>query len=373
MPDLHAVDPPVSDLPVVPARLPEADIARQAQDVAGEATLQAVLEAFPGPAVLLNDRRQVVMANRDFRAAASDFALGKRPGDCLGCVEAARAPDGCGTAPACTTCGAGRSLARLEQGDPSPIREECLLTRQGSTGEESLEFEAGLTRLPGGWTMMALRDLSGEKRRRVMERCFLHDALNAAGGVQGLAELAAKGDETMSDLLPTAAAAVVEELRHHQTLLAAESGELEPVLRRVDLAAICTEMATFYAKHPVGLSRRITVACEQLHVIADRVLLRRVVGNLLKNALEASRPGGVVGLSATRSGGQALVAVRNQGEMPLEVRHQVFRRYFSTKAASGRGIGTWSVKLLTERYLGGTVSFRCQDGNTIFEAVFPVA
>jgi sensor histidine kinase regulating citrate/malate metabolism len=59
--------------------------------------------------------------------------------------------------------------------------------------------------------------------------------------------------------------------------------------------------------------------------------------------------------------------------MPLEVRHQVFRRYFSTKAASGRGIGTWSVKLLTERYLGGTVSFRCQDGNTIFEAVFPVA
>lgn len=373
MPDLLPVDPTAADLPVVPVRLAEAEIAHQAQEVAAEATLQAVLEAFPGPAVLLNDRRQVVMANRDFRAAATQFALGKRPGDCLGCVEAARAPDGCGTAPACTTCGAGRSLARLEQGDPSPIREECLLTRLGNAGEESLEFEAGLTRLPGGWTMLALRDLSGEKRRRVLERCFLHDALNAAGGVQGLAELAASGDDTMSDLLPTAAAAVVEELRHHQTLLAAESGELEPVVQRVDMAGLCAEMAAFYAKHPVGIGKRIAVSCEPAHVMVDRVLLRRVVGNLLKNALEASRSGGVVGLSAGRSGGQAVLTVRNQGEMPPEVRHQVFRRYFSTKAASGRGIGTWSVKLLTERYLGGTVSFRCQDGHTAFEVVLPAA
>lgn len=358
-------------LPVVPARLPQQDIAHQAQEVAGEATLQAVLEAFPGPAVLLNDRRQVVMANGDFRAAATDFALGKRPGDCLGCVEAARAPDGCGTAPACTTCGAGRSLARLEHGDPSPIREECLLTRLGSAGEESLEFEAGLTRLPGGWTMLALRDLSGEKRRRVLERCFLHDALNAAGGVQGLAELAASGDDTMSDLLPTAAAAVVEELRHHQTLLAAESGELKPDRQPVDVSELCSELAGFYAKHAVGLGKRIAVDSDVVQVMADRVLLRRVLGNLLKNALEATRPGKAVDLAVRRVGAQAVLSVRNPGEMPSEVRHQVFRRSFSTKAPAGRGIGTWSVKLLTERYLGGAVAFRCQDGYTTFEVVLP--
>jgi sensor histidine kinase regulating citrate/malate metabolism len=35
---------------------------------------------------------------------------------------------------------------------------------------------------------------------------------------------------------------------------------------------------------------------------------------------------------------------------------QIFQRSFSTKG-TGRGIGTYSVKLLTEKYLQGEVSF----------------
>lgn len=358
---------------MVPERVSEAEIRRQVEVVAGEATLQAMLEAFPGPAVLLNDRRQILVANSGFRAAAVDFGLGKRPGDCLGCVVAQRAPDGCGTDAACSTCGAGRSLSRLESGERGPLREECLLTRDGTMGEEELAFEAGVTRLPDGWTMLALRDISGEKHRRVLERCFLHDVLNAAGGVQGLADLAASGDESLNRMLPSAAAAVVEELRHHQALLAAESGELVPDRRRLALSGLCAEVTGLYARHPVSQGKRVAVVCEPVHVVADRVLLRRILGNLLKNALEASRPGAVIALAVHRSGHNVLITVRNPGEMTVEVQHQVFRRYFSTKAASGRGIGTWSVKMLTERYLGGSVGFRCQDGETTFAVELPAA
>ena len=39
--------------------------------------------------------------------------------------------------------------------------------------------------------------------------------------------------------------------------------------------------------------------------------------------------------------------------MPDEVKAQIFERSFSTKGR-GRGIGTYSIKLLTERYLEGT-------------------
>jgi sensor histidine kinase regulating citrate/malate metabolism len=42
--------------------------------------------------------------------------------------------------------------------------------------------------------------------------------------------------------------------------------------------------------------------------------------------------------------------------MPEEVKMQLFQRSFSTKG-EGRGIGTYSIRLLTENYLNGKVSF----------------
>jgi sensor histidine kinase regulating citrate/malate metabolism len=49
--------------------------------------------------------------------------------------------------------------------------------------------------------------------------------------------------------------------------------------------------------------------------------------------------------------------------MPRKVRNQIFKRSFSTKGED-RGLGTYSILLLTERYLGGTVAFtsKVEDG-----------
>jgi hypothetical protein len=367
------LDPIAQTEPAAPPRLSEAEVAQQGAEVAGNATLLAVLEAFPGPAAVLNDRRQILAANREFHEATVDFRPGLRPGEALGCVEVARGRDGCGTGEACTRCGAGRSLLRLEQGEAGPLREECVITCHGAQGEEQHEFDAGISRLPGGWTMLAMRDISGEKRRRVLERCFLHDALNAAGGVQGLAQLAADGQRGMGAILPVAATALVEELRHHQTLLAAEAGELIPDLQRIRLDEICSEVATLYARHPISDRRRVVVRVAALWVISDRVLLRRVLANLVKNALEATRVGAVIEISAQSQQGRVALTVGNPGEMSIEAQQQIFRRYFSTKAATGRGIGTWSVKLLVERYLGGSVAYSSGADRTTFTVELPAA
>ena len=48
--------------------------------------------------------------------------------------------------------------------------------------------------------------------------------------------------------------------------------------------------------------------------------------------------------------------VKNDKVIPIYVQAQLFQRSFSTKDSS-RGIGTYSVKLLTENYLKGKVSF----------------
>lgn len=360
-------------VPQAPERLPADVVQRQAAAAAAERTLVAVLEAFPGPAALLNDRRQVLVANSAFRTAAVDLSPGARPGDALGCVEAGRGPDGCGTSPACMTCGAARAFLCIEGGAQGAVREECLFTRHGHGGEESLEYEAGVTRLDGGLTMIALRDISGEKRRRVLERCFLHDALNAAGGMQGMAELVVAGDERFAGMLPGAAAALVEELRCHQAILSAETGELVPEREMVQVGALFDEVVALYGGSRLRRGWRVELDPAGVALVSDRVLLRRILGNLLKNAIEASCSGSVVRMSARCDRGRVVFTVRNPGEMAADVQQRIFRRSFSTKATRGRGIGTWSVKLLAERYLGGTVSFSCAGGSTVFSVELPSA
>jgi sensor histidine kinase regulating citrate/malate metabolism len=56
-------------------------------------------------------------------------------------------------------------------------------------------------------------------------------------------------------------------------------------------------------------------------------------------------------------GEECVFAVHNPDVMPEAVQLQVFQRSFSTKEPSGRGIGTYSMKLFGERYLGGKVDF----------------
>ena len=79
---------------------------------------------------------------------------------------------------------------------------------------------------------------------------------------------------------------------------------------------------------------------------------------MIKNALEATAAGGVVTVRCRPKAKRHVVfSVHNPGVMPADVQLQIFQRSFSTKAASGRGIGTHSMKLLGERYLGGKVAF----------------
>jgi signal transduction histidine kinase len=90
--------------------------------------------------------------------------------------------------------------------------------------------------------------------------------------------------------------------------------------------------------------------------VSDQNLLKRVIGNMAKNALEASKPGDSITLGCRREDGRICFYVHNPGYMQKSVQLQVFQRSFSTKGV-GRGLGTYSIKLLTTRYLGGEVHF----------------
>lgn len=95
-------------------------------------------------------------------------------------------------------------------------------------------------------------------------------------------------------------------------------------------------------------------------------ILRRIAGNMVLNALEATPSGGTVHMRAVVSEKTVRIEVENSGEIPSDVQRSIFKRSFSTKANSGRGIGTYSMKLFGERYLGGKVGFTSKGNQTVF-------
>ena len=63
-----------------------------------------------------------------------------------------------------------------------------------------------------------------------------------------------------------------------------------------------------------------------------------------------------------------LVAFFTDGIVP-----RIFQRNFSTKAEAGRGIGTYSMKLLGEDVLGGEVGFTSSEKDgTVFRLLHPI-
>jgi signal transduction histidine kinase len=122
-----------------------------------------------------------------------------------------------------------------------------------------------------------------------------------------------------------------------------------------------------------GKEIRVLAESADVRFVSDYNLVRRVLGNMVKNALEASRPGETVTLDSVRLEDGVAFRVHNPGEMPEEARLRVFRRNFSTKG-QGRGLGTYGMKLLGERYLGGRVSFTSDAAaGTTFDLSLPLA
>lgn len=349
-----------------PERIDEQELVRLHGMLATDTGLCTIVDAMPELVMVLGESRQILLGNRALRDFASsqgcDDLLGLRPGELLSCRNALSAPSGCGTDEACSMCGAVEAILTALHGDRASF--ECRLLRQLPHGIEALDLRVCGT--PFLWhgeqlALVVVVDISDEKRRKVLERIFFHDILNTAGAINSLTELLADGILTFDqarESLVDSARALVGEIREQRELLAAESNELTvkptPVHSRLFLEGV---IGTYRHTH-LGRERelRLDQPLAEAIIFSDERLLGRVVGNLVKNALEAVSEGGVVTLGCIRKGEEIVFWCHNAGEIPREAKLQIFQRSFSTKEP-GRGIGTYGVKLLTERYLKGRAAF----------------
>lgn len=356
-------------------------VEQQAEIVCRQPLAQHVVNGMPHAVMVLNKYRQAVMVNAALLGLVQKplmQILGQRPGEALGCVNSDKTPGGCGTTESCRDCGAVLAILAAQEGQTA--EGECCvrLDAKGLGADLDLHVRTSPMEVEGEpYVLVCATDISSQKRRRSLERIFFHDVLNTVGNLSGFAHLLNapnnKDQAIHASLIEQAANKLVEEISLQKDLMAAETGDLGVSPFTCMSLSILNQCVNSSLGHSTGSEGRIVIdpASENMEMVTDPVLLGRVLINMLKNALEASPDGGPVTTGCRKVDGRVRFWVHNTGYIPEENQEFIFHRSFSTKSPE-RGLGTYSMHLLTTRYLQGSVGFDSDsDAGTVFYAELP--
>ena len=328
----------------------------------------ATLNAIPASVLILNSNNQIVYGNNALlkTLCIQDLAqvTGLRPGELLGCGHSFEGVDGCGTSIFCSACGVFNSIQACRR-EESQCESECSLNLK-KTGV-ALAFKVTSTPLcieGERFTVMVLCDIADEKRRFTLERIFFHDIMNLAGGIKGISHLLMESgsgvDKSLSEAVLEASDALIALIEEQRELFLAEKGELQVTPENLDSIQVVKQAIELCRHHELASGKTVLLdpASERVFFEADRSILLRILGNMIKNALEATPLGGMVAVASilAMDAKEVELSVMNPSFIPANVQLKIFQRSFSTKG-NGRGLGTYSIKLLTEKYLDGHVGF----------------
>jgi two-component system phosphate regulon sensor histidine kinase PhoR len=237
-------------------------------------------------------------------------------------------------------------------------------------------LQAAVTALTAGEPLGAvavLREVTELRRLEAVRREFVanasHELQTPIAAIKALAEtlLADSRDnpavverflrdlESQADRL----AALVKDLLD---LAQIEAGPVQLELSEVSVAEVAEEVAAQLA--PLAEQRGVAVTCDipqQVRVVADRAALRKIMANLLDNAIKYTEPGGEAGVTAQRRGDRIAISVCDTGigilssDLP-----RIFERFYRvdksrSRELGGTGLGLSIVKHLVEA-LGGDIA-----------------
>ena len=317
---------------------------------------------------IFNDQRQIVFVNdmlmKSLGVDSVEQVLGRRFGEAFECIHARDEAGGCGTSEHCRYCGAINSIVKSKLSMEKSM-EESRIRRFVNGKEHSNELEVTSTPFiyeNEHFTIFSVIDITDRKRRGLIEKIFFHDIQNTAGSLNNILELLDEvpGEEKM-ELLTIATSLsrqILDEIATQRLLLQAENASLIISDQKINTLEFLEVVDKDLRYHQVSEEKEIVIdpSAESIDFISDPVILRKIVNNMVKNALEASDPEESISLNVQKRGDKIRFSVHNNAFMTPEVEMQVFMRSFSTKGVQ-RGLGTYSMKIFGEQYLGGKVNF----------------
>lgn len=365
-----------------PERLAPRIIEKQSNFLFSDQLMAQLFDCVPMIIMVLNEQRQLVFGNMalaDF-LHISDFKdlLGKRPGEILSCKHAHANIAGCGTSKFCRYCGAANAILSSQTNGGSVS--ECRIMATINNNDEAYNFRVWANQFKEAFTFFAIMDISDEKRRLFLERTFLHDLANTCSSLLGFTSLVDGGlinelEKSKSiSRIQLLSKRISDQIKAHQQLVAAEYNQLKLDMAYVDSLQFLNDLYNSFNEKEIlnGRVLKLDTDSQQIIFKTDTTLPIRVVGNMIKNGLEGSVPGETVTCGCYKQEDKIYIWVHNPTYIPENIRLQLFNRAFSTKGA-GRGLGTYSMKYFTEKYLHGSITFSTHEHKgSIFTVCYPL-
>ena len=202
--------------------------------------------------------------------------------------------------------------------------------------------------LPGERAMQEALNELGENIRQQMNkneveswerltRVLTHEMMNATAPITSISQSLLSRPDVKGTLLEDGIKAIYDTSRHLSDFVTnyRKMSELEkPVLSEVPLRPMLDELCNTYQQ----LSWTINVPADTI-LKADKGMLRQILMNLIKNAIEAEATKIIIELTNTQSASTKALLIGNDGSpIPAENRQSLFVPFFTTKR-TGSGIG----------------------------------
>jgi hypothetical protein len=352
-----------------PERSPASEFEREVAAVSANPVIDGLMNMATGLVAVLNQRRQILAVNDVFLQTlglkGADNLLGLRPGEAIGCAHAPKTPGGCGTGKFCASCGAALAIV-TSLGRNRPVERTCAITTGPDDGRADLFLQVKACPIPFDrqrLVLLFLQDITLQQQWASLGRVFFHDISNIISilvlASDLLMEDGCAGCAPLVREINAASQRLAREVEMQRHLTQSGDGKLAVRIRRFTLQQVIDDIQAAFAHHPAarGKSLQTAIAGEPVTIHSDLSLLMRVIDNMLINAFEGSETSDSVRLWAQTHTDAVTFHVRNRAPIPEAIAGRVFQRNVSSKSAAGRGLGTYSMKLFGEKYLGGRLTF----------------
>ncbi|MFP4067347.1 MAG: two-component system sensor histidine kinase NtrB [Spirochaetaceae bacterium] len=211
-----------------------------------------------------------------------------------------------------------------------------------------------------------------EKNKERVERIVRHDLKNPLSGILGgvqllMQETTDEQQQVYLTLIQDAGMQMLHMLENSFSYLQMEDGTYQAQFETFSIGELIrvvrTEVDAYAAQYGVELDfscngHRISETKDCL-LRGEKQHLAGMLGNLIRNAIEASSRGDVVDIAFARSD-ELRIDIHNTGVIPEEIRDTFFDRYVSHGKRNGTGLGTYTAKLIVD-YHGGDIDFRSNE------------
>ena len=358
-------------------------LASEIKMVTESQVISTLLLSVGGLVAILDENRQILAINDSFLKLLGitdpSEILGLRPGEALKCINCNKEPGGCGTTKFCSTCGTAIAIvASLKENKPS--ERLCALTffSEGKAVDIALSVKSQPIKMNDTTILLLfLKDITSEQQRAALERTFFHDINNMLSGLLGTSELLLL-ENNKSDIVKSiheSSLRLMREIDIQKCLLQSGTKGYRPFWQTLDVAQVMDELKSNFKNHHATKNKTIIFQpiTSSLSVKTDVSLLLRILSNMLTNALEATEENGTVKFWLNNENNFLTFFVWNRQSIPKDISRRIFQRNFSTKEGSGRGIGTYSMKLFGNQILGGKINFTTSEKDgTVFTLSLPV-